>query len=120
MTSDAATATPASTVIFNLIGKESCQISRVRSNLFGVSSPTTILRPTSIQNENEMKYEAGQTQTQIQMQSQHAPHPANKPLDIDITDAAPGEFDDLEYLFGALLSADGVNVDRNTLLNIGV
>ena len=112
MAIDATTYTPASTVHFDAIDIESFQISAIGFNLCGVLSPT-IPTATSIKNENEMKYESGPTQTQIQMQSQHAPHPANKPFDIYPTDAVPREFDDLEYMFGALLSEDGFNFDRN-------
>ena len=82
---DTATGTLASTVHFNLIGIRSCHISRIRRHLFCVLSPSILAATISIECDNEMKYESGTSQTQ------HAtPHPPNKGLDIDPTDAALG------------------------------
>ena len=110
MTIDAATTVP---IHFILTGNESCQICRIGSNLSGVLSPTTIPAATSIEYENEMKYES---QSQLQAISHHAtPHLANKPADIDPTNAAPGTFDKLEYMFAVLSSEDGFNCDINNI-----
>ena len=113
MAIDAASIMPTSTVNFHPIGSESLQIRRMGSNLFGVFSPTTIRAAISIEYENKMKYES---RSQTQTQSQHAtPHPVNKPADIDPTNATPGEFDKLEYMFDVLLSEDGLYCDINNI-----
>ena len=106
ITIDTPTFTPALTFISVLIGNESCKIGRIGRNVFAVISPTTIAA---------ISIEYGLSQTQ------HASsHAANKPLDINPTNAAPGEFDDLEYIFGVLLIEDGFDYDINHFLNIGV